>query len=58
MHFKINQLEQMLDMFYWNSKRPSDFKQNGSQEKKPGSVCHASSHGVFRFVASVSFKNH
>ena len=57
MHFKINQLEQMLDMFYWNSKRPSDFKQNGSQEKKHGSVFHAFSHGVFRFVASVRFKN-
>ena len=42
------------------SKHPSDLKQNGTQEKLPfsGTVFHALSHGVLRFVASVSFKNH
>ena len=42
------------------SKHPSDLKQNGTQEKTPFSstVFHALSHGVIRFVASVSFKNH
>ena len=42
------------------SKRPSDFNQNGTQEKTPFSstVFHALSHGVIRFVASVSSKNH
>ena len=42
------------------SKRPSDLKQNGTQEKTPfsGTVFHTLSHGVLRFVASVSFKNH
>ena len=42
------------------AKRPSDLKQNGTQEKTPfsGSVFHTLSHGVVRFVASVSFKNH
>ena len=48
----------------WNvshlAKRPSDLKQNGTQEKTPfsGTVFHTLSHGVLRFVASVSFKNH
>ena len=38
----------------------SDLKQNGTQEKTPfsGIVFHTLSHGVLRFVASVSFKNH
>ena len=38
------------------SKHPSDLKQNGTQEKTPFSstVFHALSHGVIRFVASVS----
>ena len=42
------------------SKRPSDVKQNGTQEKTQfsGTVFHTLSYGVFRFVASVSFKNH
>ena len=42
------------------AKRPSDLKQNGTQEKTPfsGTVFHTLSHGVLRFVASVSFKNH
>ena len=42
------------------SKRPSDLKQNGTQEKTPfsGTVFNTLSHGVIRFVASVSFKNH
>ena len=42
------------------SKQPSDLKQNGTQEKTPFSstVFHALSHGVIRFVASVSSKNH
>ena len=42
------------------AKCPSDVKQNGTQEKTPFSVTdfHTLSHGVFRFVASVSFRNH
>ena len=42
------------------AKRPSDLKQNGTQEKTPfsGRVFYALSHGVLSFVASVSFKNH
>ena len=42
------------------SKRPSDLKQNGTQEKTPfsGTVFNTLSHGVIRFVASVSSKNH
>ena len=40
------------------SKRPSDLKQNGTHEKTPGTIFHTLSHGVFRFVATVSFKNH
>ena len=42
------------------AKRLSDLKQNGTQEKTPfsGTVFHTLSHGVLRFVASVSFKNH
>ena len=42
------------------AKRPSDVKQNGTQEKTPfsGTVFHTLSHDVLRFVASVSFKNH
>ena len=42
------------------SKHPSDLKQYGTQEKTPFSstVFHALSHGVIRFVASVSSKNH
>ena len=43
------------------SKRPSDLKQNGTQEKTPfsGTVFHTLSHDVFHFVASgSSFKNH
>ena len=41
-------------------KGPTDLRQNGTQEKKlfSGSVFHALSHGMNRFVASVSFKNH
>ena len=40
------------------SKRPSDMKQNGTQEKTPFSstVFNALSHGVIRFDASVSSK--
>ena len=42
------------------AKRLSDLKQNGTQAKTPfsGTVFHTLSHGVLRFVASVSFKNH
>jgi len=42
------------------SKRPSDLKQNGTQEKTPFSstVFHIPSHGVIRFDASFSSKNH
>ena len=42
------------------AKRPSDLKQNGTQEKTPfsGTVFHTLSHGVLRFVASVSSKNY
>ena len=42
------------------AKRLSDLKQNGTQEKTPfsGRVFHTLSHGVLRFVESVSFKNH
>ena len=42
------------------SKRPSDLKQNGTEEKTPfsGTVFHALSHGAIRFVASVSSKTH
>ena len=38
------------------SKRPSDLKQNGTQENTPfsGTVFHTHAHGVLRFVASVS----
>ena len=41
------------------SKRPSDLKQNATQEKTPfyGTDFHSLSHGVFRFVVSVSYKN-
>ena len=40
------------------SKRPSDMKQNGTQEKTPFSstVFNALSHGVILFVASISSK--
>ena len=39
-------------------KRPSDLKQNGTQEMTPfsGTVFHTLSHGVFRFVGSVKSK--
>ena len=42
------------------AKLPSDLKQNGTQEKTPfsGTVFHTLSHGVVRFVESVSFKSH
>ena len=43
------------------AKRPSDVKQNGTQEKTPFSstVFNTTlSHGVIRFVASVSPKSH
>ena len=42
------------------AKRPSDLKQNSTQVKTPfsGTVLHTLTHGVLRFVASVSFKNH
>ena len=42
------------------SKRSSDLKQNGTQGKTPFSstVFHTLSHGVIRFVASVSSRNH
>ena len=48
-------LERLADL----SKRPSDPKQNGTQEKTPfsGTVFHTLSHGVIRIVASVSSKN-
>ena len=48
------------DIYTHLSKHPSDLKQNGTQEKTPFSstVFHALSHGVIRFVASVSSKNH
>ena len=41
------------------AKRPSDLKQNGTHEKTQfsGTAFHTISHGVLRFVASVSFKN-
>ena len=53
-------------MHFWQllmphlSKHPSDLKQNGTQEKTPlsGTVFNALTHGVIRFVASVSSKNH
>ena len=40
------------------SKHPSGLKQNGTQEKTlfSSTVFHALSHGVIRFVASVSSK--
>ena len=40
------------------AKRPSDLKQNGTQEKIPfsGTVFHTLSHNVLRFVA-ISFEN-
>ena len=40
------------------AKRLSDLKQNGTQEKTPfsGTVFHTLSHGMLRFVASVSQK--
>ena len=49
-----------LDLGSHFAKRTSDLKQNGTQEKTPfsGTVCHTLSHGVLRFVAIVSFKNH
>ena len=42
------------------SKRLSDLKQNGTQKKTPssGTVFNTLSHGVVRFVASGSSKNH
>ena len=42
------------------AKRLSDLKQNGTHKKTPfsGTVFQSLSHGVLRFVASVSFKNH
>ena len=42
------------------SKRPCDLMKNGTQEKTPFSstVFNAYAHGVIRFVASVSSKNH
>ena len=42
------------------AKRPSDLKQNGTQEKIPfsGTVFNTLSHDVLHFVASGSFKNH
>ena len=42
------------------SERSSHLKKNGTQGKTPfsGTVFHTFSHGVLRFVASVSFKNH
>ena len=41
------------------TKRPTDLKQNGTQEKTPfsGTVFHTLSHDVFHFVASGSSKN-
>ena len=38
------------------SKHPSDLKQNGTQEKTPfsGTIFQTLSHGVLRFVSSVS----
>ena len=41
------------------AKRPCDLEQNGTQEKTPfsGTVLQTLSHGVLRFVASVSFKD-
>ena len=40
------------------AKRPSDLKQNSTQVKTPfsGTVLHPLTHGVLRFVASVSSK--
>ena len=48
---------------YWDphiSKRPSDLKQNGTQEKTlfSDTVFNTLSDDVFHFVANVSFKNH
>ena len=42
------------------AKHLSDLNQNGTQEETPFSckVFHALLHGVLRFVASVSLKNH
>ena len=42
------------------AKWPSDVKQNGTQEKTPfsGTVFNIFLHGVLRFVASVSSRNH
>ena len=43
-----------------HSKHPRDLKQNGTQKETPfsGTVFNTLSHGVVRFVASVSSKNH
>ena len=51
-------LKLMVDMAHL-SKRPSDLKQNDTQEKTPFSdtVFNTHSHGVVNFVASVSPKN-
>ena len=42
------------------SKRPSDLKQNGTQEKTlfSGMLFHTLSNGVIRFVAIVTSENH
>ena len=42
------------------TKRPTDLKQNGTQEMTPfsGTVFHTLSYDVFHFVACGSFKNH
>ena len=60
MIFKIGEFTMMKYDFSHLSKRPSDLKQNGTQEKTPfsGTVFNTLSHGVIRFAASVSSKNH
>ena len=72
--FPFHKIEQILHfVYYWAkvgpawvgiiahfSKRPSDLKLNGTQEKTPfsGTVFHTLSHDVVHFVASGSFKSH
>ena len=57
-HFNQNLFGQLRNAHL--SKRSSDLKQNGTQEKTSlsSTVFHTLSHGVIRFVASVSSKNH
>ena len=53
-------VEVLHDVWPHLAKRPSDLKQNGTEEKTsfPSTVFNTLSQGVIRFVASISFKNH